>query len=196
MPLKSRANKVELALDNIEKDDINNAIFRRCANILMTAPTVSSNKSSSMKLREKVQYRELPEWIQEFEKIYELAPPAKYGSKADLYRCMARMGLYIVTLLFENKAKNEMNTEALKVIKESKEMQVMLQALAREAMVNDVKKQYDEIRKREVARNQPGLAQKLSEIESKETAHIENIMRDSRDDNIITIARIVGESFI
>jgi len=184
MSLKSRADSRRVELSDKDKLEIYDNILTKCASILTTTYPFKVKKNVN-RTRDKVNYRELPEWIQEFEKVFDSAPVDLYESKAELYRAMARMALYLTTLFFENDARTNSLPEKIKALSNTKHTQVMLQSIAREDMLTDIKERYENIRKTYISKKPKGLSDKLEEINKLEVVHSSMIKPIPEHDDII-----------
>lgn len=163
-------------------------MFKHMANVLTTVPPLREKKNAN-RTRARIEYRELPEWVQEWELLYESAPPNLYHTKADLMRCMMRMAMYLTTIYFSKSAEETLPC-SLENLESSKHMQTMLQSLARNDMAHDIIKQYDEVRKSWINKKPRDLGEKLRAIDDMEKEHLKLVMISPDHDDIASKATL------
>lgn len=172
MSLKSRAKvRGNSDMDEGEKLRVYDSIFKHLSSVLTTVPPFKEKKYAN-KVRAKVQYRETPEWIQEFETLYDLAPNNLYATRADFYRCLMRMAMYMATVIFEKCSEEDRLPDKIQAIEDTRQMQIMLQAIARDDMSHEVSERYEAIRRALIDRKPSNLAERLSQIDEMEKLHL------------------------
>lgn len=184
MSINSKAIPNKDKLTDKDKVKIYEDIFEHCAKILCTAPVMRKGKAIG-RINTRVQFRESPEWLQEYERVFESAPVNLYDTRSDIWRAMFRLSLFLTTLLFESCADSHELPDKVEEFENSKTIQIMLQAIQRHDMTTNISSLYQEIRRIWIEKKPRDLTSKLIEIEHQEARHINTIKPSPiSDDNI------------
>lgn len=194
MAIKKRAEIAKSAMTQDGKLQAYEAIFKQCGRMLVTAPPFR-DKKNNRKAKTVVSYREWAEWVEEIDRLYDIMPSSTYESRADFYRCINRVAIYMATLLMGSYANEHGLPDKAQELNECLRFQTMLNRIAREDMIGSVSEQYSDIRRSYIERNPVNLSRKLHEIEQQEARHVGSLAMSVDEEDRIMNATLFGSGY-
>ena len=172
--------------ERVERYDL---LFEHICNMIVTAQKMSVVKKTTVKYRDKVQYREDPNYIIEIERVRELFPKSFFPTESDWYRTLIRIGIVVTAYIMKDYFKQwDTDTDdKIRKIRESINILIKKNSIIRKLFIDDMKDEWDEIVREEIgkcrdAEDRMGLAKKVDKIKELEERQIELVKLSINND--------------